>query len=44
MGVFCSISTDDYLALCEYVGLTPAVTVRFQEGRTGPGGDVEEAR
>jgi alpha-N-arabinofuranosidase len=38
------ISTDDYLALCEYTGLIPAITVRFQEGLPGPGGDVEEAR
>ena len=38
------ISTDDYLALCEYVGLTPAITVRFQQGLPGPGGDVEEAQ
>jgi alpha-L-arabinofuranosidase len=37
------VSTDDYLALCERIGMIPAITVRFQEGRTGPGGDVQEA-
>jgi hypothetical protein len=35
------ISTDDYLALCEYVGLVPAITIRFQMGTEE---DVQEAR
>ena len=35
------ISTDDYLALCEYVGLIPSLTVRFQMGQDA---DVQEAR
>ena len=35
------ISTDDYLALCEYVGLVPAITIRFQMGQDA---DVQEAR
>jgi len=35
------ISTDDYLALCEYVGLIPSITVRFQMGEDA---DVQEAR
>ncbi len=35
------ISTDDYLALCEYVGLVPAITIRFQMGTDE---DVQEAR
>jgi hypothetical protein len=35
------ISTDDYLALCERVGLIPSITVRFQMGQDA---DVQEAR
>ena len=34
------ISTDDFLALCEYLQMTPAITIRFQ---TGEAPEVQEA-
>ena len=27
------IGVDDYLALCEYIGMTPSLTIRFQMGQ-----------